>query len=235
MISDVQYQETFVEISTAAVPAMRKELGDALDLEQGARLTELDKMPDMDASPKGPPADAPYRDDKPRKAPRDAKPDRSNGKKEWAKSDKPKSDRPHSERPKFDKPKYDKPKYDKPKYDRPKYEKPKSDRSKSDGPKSGASKSDRSKSDKPKFDKPKFDKPKSNGSKSKPVSKDRTAAPKGASSPAPKTHRKGAADPSKPMGARKARNKGKDGSATPPARVKPRASKGPNARPMRKS
>ena len=52
----VQYQETFVEIATDAVPAMKRELGEGLALEQGATLTELDGLPDFDASPKGPPA-----------------------------------------------------------------------------------------------------------------------------------------------------------------------------------
>lgn len=50
----VQYQETFVEIATDAVPAMKRELGAELDLEQGARLTELPGLPDFDASPRGP-------------------------------------------------------------------------------------------------------------------------------------------------------------------------------------
>ncbi|MCT8159942.1 DEAD/DEAH box helicase [Pseudoruegeria sp. SHC-113] len=53
----VQYQETFVEIATAAVPAMKQELGAGLAVEQGAALTELEGVPDFDASPKGPPAD----------------------------------------------------------------------------------------------------------------------------------------------------------------------------------
>lgn len=51
----VQYQETFVEIARDAVPAMKAELGDALAIEQGAVLTELDGPPDFGASPKGPP------------------------------------------------------------------------------------------------------------------------------------------------------------------------------------
>ena len=52
----VQYQETFVEVSANAVPAMKQELGPDLGLEQGASLTELSGVPDFDASPKGPPA-----------------------------------------------------------------------------------------------------------------------------------------------------------------------------------
>ncbi len=53
----VQYQETFVEIASHAVPAMKQELGAELSLEQDAKLTELTGVPDFDASPKGPPSD----------------------------------------------------------------------------------------------------------------------------------------------------------------------------------
>ena len=53
----VQYQETFVEILSSAVPAMKAELGPDLSVEQGAQLTELPGLPDFEASPKGPPAD----------------------------------------------------------------------------------------------------------------------------------------------------------------------------------
>ncbi len=60
----VQYQETFIEILTAAVPAMKTELGAEMEIEQGARLTELPGVPDFDASPKGPPA-APRATEKP--------------------------------------------------------------------------------------------------------------------------------------------------------------------------
>jgi ATP-dependent RNA helicase DeaD len=52
----VQYQETFIEILTDAVSGMKTELGPELELEQGARLTELPGPPEFDASPKGPPA-----------------------------------------------------------------------------------------------------------------------------------------------------------------------------------
>ena len=52
----VQYQETFVEIADNALAAMRQELGQDLELEQDARLTQLVGVPDFDASPKGPPA-----------------------------------------------------------------------------------------------------------------------------------------------------------------------------------
>ncbi|MEM1237322.1 MAG: DEAD/DEAH box helicase [Pseudomonadota bacterium] len=75
----VQYQETFVEISDAAVPAMKQELGPELALEQGAKLTELPGAPDFDASPKGPPAEPRgpkadnRRSEKPKGAPRPQK------------------------------------------------------------------------------------------------------------------------------------------------------------------
>ncbi|WP_159979388.1 DEAD/DEAH box helicase [Roseobacter cerasinus] len=53
----VQFQETFIEIASAAVPAMLQELGSEMTMEQGARLTQLPGVPDFDASPKGPPAE----------------------------------------------------------------------------------------------------------------------------------------------------------------------------------
>lgn len=62
----VQYQETFVEIASDAVPAMKQELGGDLALEQGAALTELEGVPDFDASPKGPPAAPGNRQDAPK-------------------------------------------------------------------------------------------------------------------------------------------------------------------------
>ncbi|MEL6573591.1 MAG: DEAD/DEAH box helicase [Pseudomonadota bacterium] len=52
----VSYQETFVEIATDAVPAMKRELGNEMTVEHDAKLTELAGVPDFDASPKGPPA-----------------------------------------------------------------------------------------------------------------------------------------------------------------------------------
>ncbi|MEO0485138.1 MAG: DEAD/DEAH box helicase [Pseudomonadota bacterium] len=66
----VQYQETFVEIASDAVPAMKRELGEGLAVEHGATLTELAESPDFDASPKGPPA-APHTPHKPRSAGQD--------------------------------------------------------------------------------------------------------------------------------------------------------------------
>jgi len=62
----VQYQETFIEILTDAVSAMKTELGPELEIEQGARLTELPGPPEFDASPKGPPATPKVPQDVPR-------------------------------------------------------------------------------------------------------------------------------------------------------------------------
>ena len=62
----VQYQETFVEISSAAVDKMKQELGAELSLEQGARLTELPGVPDFSVSPTGPAPDAPWSKDGPK-------------------------------------------------------------------------------------------------------------------------------------------------------------------------
>ena len=84
----VQYQETFVEISAKAVPAMKEELGEGLALEQGAALTELEGVPDFASSPQGPPAE-PRRKDAPKgrdKAPSQdrEKPAHRKGKKDGA-------------------------------------------------------------------------------------------------------------------------------------------------------
>lgn len=75
----VQFQETFVEVLAEAVPGMKAELGEALKLEQGARLTELQGVPDFDASATGPPSSpkAPRegtRDTEPTPKPRREKP-----------------------------------------------------------------------------------------------------------------------------------------------------------------
>ncbi|MEN8893600.1 MAG: ATP-dependent RNA helicase, partial [Planktotalea arctica] len=63
-------------------------------------------------------------------------------------------------------------------------------------------------------------------------------APKATAAPKP-TSRKGAIDPSKPMGERKARVKAAAGKPkageSKPYNVKTRAGKGPDARPMRKA
>ncbi|WP_253762846.1 DEAD/DEAH box helicase [Ruegeria sp. HKCCD4884] len=108
----VQYQETFVEILSDAVPAMKNELGPELDLEQGARLTELPGVPDFDASPKGPPA-APKA---PRKTPRpDRKADTSRRDSKPAGASKPAEFEPSPKKPKKRRENPDKPKSAKPK------------------------------------------------------------------------------------------------------------------------
>ncbi len=93
----VQYQETFVEIATDAVPAMKRDLGDALVIEQGAALTELVGVPDFDTSPKGPPA-APHSSPEAAKhrKPRSDKPSKTAQTSEWPDKDA----RTASERPK---------------------------------------------------------------------------------------------------------------------------------------
>ncbi len=233
----VQYQETFVEVQTSAVERMKKELGEGMNLEQGASLTELPGKPDFDSSPNGPPADGaskPY-DKGPRK-------DRLRG-------DKPRYDKPRGDKPSYgDKPRGDKPKYDKPRGDKPSY----ADKPRGDKPAYG---------DKPKFDKPKgkpaykADKPGKNDPRP-PKHAAKSGVPKSKSPRAPSAvdtgavahksagsakpaSRKGAMDPSKPMGDRKARAKsaaGKPkGGDSKPYNVKTRAGKGPDAKPMRKA
>ncbi|MEM7733625.1 MAG: DEAD/DEAH box helicase [Pseudomonadota bacterium] len=188
----VQYQETFVEISAAAVPAMKQELGPEMDIEQGARLTELPGKPDLDASPKGPPADH----DRPRH------PDQKRKPREDKAGDKKKDRKPKPSKPDH--------------------------ATKADAPKPAKSKLPQGKPDKWKADKPKPDN--SKPGKSKPPK----SKPKGEKPTEKRPQRiKGAADPSQPIGARKARHKAsKPGDA--PARVKTRAGKGGDAKPFRK-
>jgi ATP-dependent RNA helicase DeaD len=233
----VQYQETFVEVQTSAVERMKKELGEGMDLEQGASLTELPGKPDFDSSPNGPPADGaskPYN-----KGPREDRP----------RGDKPRYDKPRGDNPRHDGPRGDKPKYDKPRGDKPSY----ADKPRGDKPSYG---------DKPKFDKPKgkapykADKPGKNDPRppkhaaksgtpntSKPARAPSAVdtgavAHKAPAAPKPKS-RKGAMDPSKPMGDRKARVKAAAGKPksgeSKPYKVKTRAGKGPDAKPMRKA
>lgn len=100
----VQYQETFVEIANDAIPAMKQELGADLAIEQGASLTELDGVPDFDASPKGPPAQ-PFKAAKPRgprpdKTPKATpKPDRKADADKPAPKPKKNKDKPAPQRP----------------------------------------------------------------------------------------------------------------------------------------
>ncbi|MEP5152345.1 DEAD/DEAH box helicase [Planktotalea sp.] len=215
----VQYQETFVEIQTSAVEGMKKELGEGLPLEQGAALTELPGKPDFDSSPKGPPADGPARPH--RKGPREDRP----------RGDKPRYDKPRGDKPRYEGARDDKPSYDKPRGDKPKFDKPKG--------KSGY------KGDKPGKNDPR---PPKHAAKSGTPNAHKPArapspvetgavAPKGGAAPKPKS-RKGALDPSKPMGARKQRGKAAAGKPhsgeSKPYKVKTRAGKGPDAKPMRK-
>ena len=210
----VQYQETFVEVQTSAVERMKKELGEGLDLEQGAKLTELPGKPDFDASPNGPPADGPARPH--RKGPREDRP----------RGDKPRYDKPRLDGPRGDKPSYDKPRSDKPKFDKPMGKAPyKADKPGKNDPRP-----------------PKHTAKSGTPNKSKPArapsAVDTGAVAHKTATPKPKS-RKGAMDPSKPMGDRKARAKaaaGKPkGGESKPYKVKTRAGKGPEARPMRKS
>ncbi|NOE34560.1 DEAD/DEAH box helicase [Ruegeria sp. HKCCD7318] len=174
----VQYQETFVEILTDAVPAMKNELGPELDLEQGARLTELPGVPDFDASPKGLPA-----------APKTPRADR---KKDVSRRD----------------------------------SKPAVDPNAAESEQSAKKPSKRQDN----VDKPQSGKPKRNHGKSQGNPEKKTTVK---SNGIETKRRKNAADPSKPMGSRKERAKGRqDGDK--PKRFKVRAGKGPDARPMRK-
>ncbi|MCH2164519.1 MAG: DEAD/DEAH box helicase [Marinovum sp.] len=92
----VQYQETFVEISDAVISSMKQELGESLDLEQGAKLTELPGQPDFDASPKGPPGDA-FEPSKPRGKRFDGKDKARRTKTDHRSDDRPKRDKPKGE------------------------------------------------------------------------------------------------------------------------------------------
>ncbi|EDZ41268.1 ATP-dependent RNA helicase [Rhodobacteraceae bacterium HTCC2083] len=210
----VQYQETFVEVQTSAVERMKKELGEGLDLEQGAKLTELPGKPDFDASPNGPPADGP------------ARPHRKGLREDRPRGDKPRYDKPRHDGPRGDKPSYDKPRSDKPKFNKPKGKAPyKADKPGKNDPRPSKH---TAKSGTPNKSKP----------ARAPSAVDTGAVAHKTATPKPKS-RKGAMDPSKPMGDRKARAKaaaGKPkGGESKPYKVKTRAGKGPEARPMRKS
>ena len=159
----VQEAETFVEIKQSSVDGFTKSLGADMALEEGAKLTKLDKVPEMSRPPRFDKGDKPRGKPKggmasnrrkplddhggdPRRAPKE--------KKEW-KDKKPKHDpdvvsdfKPKAKSADAPKPRYDdkpagkpKPKYEgKPKYDgKPKFEgKPKGKPDyKSDKPKGG--------------------------------------------------------------------------------------------------
>lgn len=203
----VQYQETFVEVLTEAVPAMKAELGPELTLEQDARLTELAGIPDFDASPKGPPAAPPT----PKDASQEGKPRGETSRR------KPRSLEPGADAPQSDTRKAHERKMEKRPgaADKKKRGKPRSDRPKPEGQKAG--------------------KPWSGKSKSSPAqrhgapSKSQPASDK----PDQNKRRKDAADPSKPMGPRKARHKSQSESQAR-KRFAAGTGKGPDARPMRK-
>lgn len=211
----VQESETFVEIKQSSVDGFATSLGPDMTLEEGAKLTKLDKVPEMsrpqrfDKGPKprfdkkgGKPSMASNRrkplDDvgeDPRQAPKE--------KKAW--KEKPKKHDP--EIVSDFKPKGKPAGKPKPKYDAKPAGKPK--------PKPEYS-SENPKSDKPKFDKPKFDKPKYD-------------KPKGAK-PAPKPKGKPAAKPK----ARPANMSDPSQSLRPRGKGKPFKGKGGDARPKRK-
>ncbi len=201
----VQYQETFVEISAAAVPGMKQELGPELDIEQGARLTELPGVPDFEASPKGPPADrdAPREGGKPRKSGFD----RERGERRDRKPPAPKPDRaPETRKPKDAGAK-------------PPFEgksKPKDKGKGKDWPKDKPGKP-KARTDKPKRTKPKQDAPKEAAPKPRRM---KDAADPSKPMGARKARHKAGKPGSKPGDA--------------PPRVKVRAAKGGDAKPFRK-
>lgn len=108
----IQPNETFVEISAAAVPNFLKSVGADMSLENQAKLKALDGPPQI--SERGArPSNKSYDNDKPRGEykPRDDKP-RGEYK---SRDDKPSGDyKPRNDKPKYDKPRGDKPTYDKP-------------------------------------------------------------------------------------------------------------------------
>ena len=96
----IQPQETFIEISAAAVPNFLKAVGSDMSLENQAKLKELDGVPQI--SERGArPSKKDYRDDKPRGG-------------YQGRDDKPRGDyKPREDRPRGDKPRGEK-KFDKP-------------------------------------------------------------------------------------------------------------------------
>lgn len=196
----VQHQETFVEIASDAVPGVKNELGPDLELEQGAKLTELPGVPDFAASPK-----ASKRGDG---APQKRKPYAGKGPKPARSEHVSEGNAPQEtkRRPKSKPPVWDQPKSSAAKPARAKGE------AKGQKPQGGKPHRDKLHGDKPQGGKPQGNK----------------AAGK------PTSHRKGAADPSQPLGARKTKptSKPKDGK---PGQGKVRAAKSADARPMRRS
>ncbi len=235
----VQYQETFVEILSSAVPALKTELGAELVIEQGARLTELPGPPDFEASPKGPPAaprteparpggppsaqSAPRetaREDAPRKKPRAAP----------TQADAPGSGKPHQTERRKDKPARHSEPAAPTRSERPTPAKPTPEKPAPAKLTPEKSKSEKSTFEKPTWSKPTSGKPKPGRVKSQGA---QSNAPGAKDAPAQQKRRKNAADPSKPMGSRKALQKSKP-KGQPSKNMATHAPKGPDARPMRK-
>ena len=111
----VQFNETFVEIRQESVAAFVAKIGPAMTVEEGAKLTQLHKAPELG------PARGPGGGGKPDRGPK-----RDYGEKPARpkRDDKPRGEKAGYDKPKYDKPRTDKPKFDKPKQDKTKYEKP---------------------------------------------------------------------------------------------------------------
>ena len=118
--------ESYIEIREASVASFLGTLGDAMNVE-GAKLTKLDKAPDLANLPK--PAFKPREGGKPR-----FDKDRSKG----PRGDKPRYDKPRGDGPRGDKPAYDKPRGDKPRFDKPKSDTPWGEKPRYDKPKGAA-------------------------------------------------------------------------------------------------
>lgn len=135
----VQANETLIEVSNDALPTLKKELGEALALEQGASLTELAHAPKLDAPRKGPRPASHSRGDGPKdrkpkfdKASKFDKPSKPNHRSERAPSDRDDRAPAGKPKPKFADKKGDRPfSKSKPKQDKNWQERPKRERSKS--------------------------------------------------------------------------------------------------------
>ncbi|WP_460275123.1 DEAD/DEAH box helicase [Celeribacter sp. ULVN23_4] len=104
----MQDTETFVELQEAAVSGFLDRLGAGGELEDGIKVTALDKEPEMQGGRRSP-AGRPHKAFPSKDKPRFDKP-RGNGSAEEYLSERA----PRERKPKFDKPKYDKPKFEKP-------------------------------------------------------------------------------------------------------------------------
>lgn len=104
----VRQDETYIQISEAKVASVTKALGDKMELEPGAILTQMDNPPVLARENHGA---------SPRKA-WGNKPPRDKGGFDTQRGEKPAYDKPKFDRPK-DKPAYNKPRGDKPNFDKP--------------------------------------------------------------------------------------------------------------------